>query len=366
MTGQDIQHTSLPETIREGPSLGTQTPSSSTTATPSASSYRRDVADNNEDDLKIAGFDKFKDRKYTIDASVKASRWVFFKGVFMPKRMERKVSTTVRLHSEAEPSPQVILESPWVLRVSVLSKMKRDSTRVIPKGAQCTLDTGNQQGNMVSKDFLFNILGYTEADFVELTEQEKYGGTSASGHRVTPEAAVLLTWYYGTSPRTFNDMRFLVTSNPDCDLVIGVHSIVKHKLLSPPNLGVEGGRVLSKFETDENQLDLKIVRQSLIDELDTKRRDLKKVRKEGDQSKIARYEASISVLEKKLKVAEIQQEIYLEEKKPGANPKSEKDRDFFARKEQELEEARSKLPKLNGQSSPSLLDGSKTEASGSK
>jgi hypothetical protein len=108
---------------------------------------------------------------------------------------------------------------------------------------------------MVSKEFLLNTLGYTETDFVKLTEQERHGGTSASGHRVTPEAAVLLTWYYGTSPRTFNDMRFLVTSNPDCELVIGVPSIVKHNLLSPPNLAVDGGRVLPNFDSGRSEPD---------------------------------------------------------------------------------------------------------------
>lgn len=117
---------------------------------------------------------------------------------------------------------------------------------------------------------------------------------------------------------------------------------------------------------DENLTNLKIVKSSLSSRLETEHRDLKKAKKEGDVSKITRCEANISVLEKNLTVADIELEIYLAKKKLGSNPESEKDRQFFTRKEQELEEARSKLPKTTGQSSQSLQNVSKAESSGSK
>lgn len=106
------------------------------------------------------------------------------------------------------------------------------------KRAQCTLDTGNHQGNLVSKGYLTNVLGFDESNFVELSNEEREGGISASGHTVIPEAAVHLTWYHPKHPRTFNDMRFLVVDSPDFDLVIGEKSIVKHKLLGPPNFAI--------------------------------------------------------------------------------------------------------------------------------
>jgi len=83
-------------------------------------------------------------------------------------------------------------------------------------------------------------LEYSESDFLSLNSSERNGGLSASNHKLMPEAAVIITWYHSGSTRLFRNMRFLIMSNPQYDLVIGARSIAKHNLLSPPNFGAEG------------------------------------------------------------------------------------------------------------------------------
>jgi len=106
----------------------------------------------------------------------------------------------------------------------------------MPKEAKCTIDTGNQQGNIVSRDFVLNVLQFPESHFKPLTEKEKRGGTGYTGHTMVPENAIYLTWYHKKSTRVFRNMRFLISPNQHCDLIIGVHSIRQHNLLSVPNL----------------------------------------------------------------------------------------------------------------------------------
>lgn len=113
--------------------------------------------------------------------------------------------------------------------------------------AKCTIDTGNLQGNIVSRDFVINILEYSEANFRELTEEEKRGGTTVTGDLFVPEGAIYLTWYHENSTRVFRSMRFLVSPHAHCDLIIGARSIVKDKLLGIPNFQLgSGGRTIYK------------------------------------------------------------------------------------------------------------------------
>ena len=100
--------------------------------------------------------------------------------------------------------------------------------------ARCTFDTGCMQGNIVSRSFA-EKLGYSELDYKSLNPREKLGGTSATGQIHIPEGVLYLTWYHNSSPLLFRDMRFLVSPIQQCDILIGAHSIAKHKLLSPPN-----------------------------------------------------------------------------------------------------------------------------------
>lgn len=129
--------------------------------------------------------------------------------------------------------------SPWILPVYVLSTRKDTEKHQVPKEAKCTIDTGNMQGNIVSRTFVENVLEFSPANFSELTAAEKEGGTSVTGHTLIPDGAIYLTWYHKKSTRVFRNMRFLVSSSQHCDLIIGARSIQKDKLLTVPNLMVE-------------------------------------------------------------------------------------------------------------------------------
>ncbi|KAF7881051.1 uncharacterized protein EAF02_006942 [Botrytis sinoallii] len=126
--------------------------------------------------------------------------------------------------------------SPWVLPVFVLSTRRDSDKQPVPKRAKCTIDTGNMQGNIVSRDFVENVLEYSEANFVRLTAEEREGGFGITGDKLVPEGAIYLTWYHSKSTRVFHRMRFLISPYSQCDLIIGARSILKDNLLGVPNL----------------------------------------------------------------------------------------------------------------------------------
>lgn len=132
-------------------------------------------------------------------------------------------------------SAQVNETSPWILPVLVLSTFKNADDNFIPKPAQCTIDTGNMQGNFVSLQ-LIEELGYKRSEIRDLTEAEKGPGMSVTGNPIKPVGAVYLTWYHKNSTRVFRNMRFLIIENAPYDLVIGARSIQKDGLLVAPNL----------------------------------------------------------------------------------------------------------------------------------
>jgi hypothetical protein len=132
--------------------------------------------------------------------------------------------------------------SPWVLPICVLSRERDKYRHLIPKEGKCTIDTGNLQGNIVSKAFLVDVLGYTKTDFHTLNKEEEDGGAEITGHKLIPDGAIYLTWYHSNSTRVFRDMRFLISEHPMYDLIIGARSIRKHNILDVPNL-VNGGSV---------------------------------------------------------------------------------------------------------------------------
>lgn len=90
----------------------------------------------------------------------------------------------------------------------------------------------------MSKEFV-DRLGYLDADFrdreLDVTEKE---GRSATGHPLRPEGAIRLSWYRPGGPKTFDKMRFLVSSEVQCDLLIGEASITEHNMLPPPMLAI--------------------------------------------------------------------------------------------------------------------------------
>jgi hypothetical protein len=124
----------------------------------------------------------------------------------------------------------------------VLSTERDEHRHLIPKEAKCIIDSGNLQGNIVSRALLVDVLGYSEADFHELTKEEQSGGTGITGHKLIPKGAIHLTWYHSNSTRVFRDMRFLISEHPDYDLIIGARSIRENNILDVPNL--MGGALL--------------------------------------------------------------------------------------------------------------------------
>lgn len=123
----------------------------------------------------------------------------------------------------------------------MLSSRKDTDKQPVPKEGKCTIDTGNHQGNIVSRDFVLNVLQLSEANFRPLTKEEKKGATGITDHKLIPEAAIYLTWYHKKSTRVFHDMRFLVSPYQHYDLIIGARSIREHKLLDVPNLMARNG-----------------------------------------------------------------------------------------------------------------------------
>ncbi|KAF1962751.1 hypothetical protein CC80DRAFT_541910 [Byssothecium circinans] len=104
--------------------------------------------------------------------------------------------------------------------------------------AQCTLDTGCSQGNIVSLEFA-RRLGYKEEHFEELNPEEAAAGISALGNAVVPMGAIRLSWYHSESSKVFTAMRFFVLEHTEVDLLIGVHSILQFNLILPPNFKID-------------------------------------------------------------------------------------------------------------------------------
>jgi len=217
-----------------------------------------------EDDWNLVTVNqKSKKGSNSNDIPFKLSRFDCLKGLFLIGKMRRKVAATLP-ERDADDTEVCIFQSPsktrtltiqpwkgspWILPVYALSNRKDKDSHFERKEAQCTIDTGNEQGNIASEDFVFNQLGYTMTDLSPLTDLEQRGGVAASGDKVIPLGAIHLTWYHSRSARVFRDMRFLITSNPRCDLVIGARSIEKHDLLLPPNLVITPhGRTVLKPE----------------------------------------------------------------------------------------------------------------------
>jgi hypothetical protein len=76
---------------------------------------------------------------------------------------------------------------------------------------------------------LEDVLGYSPSNFSELLYNEKKSEVGITGHTLI--GAIHLTWYTKSSTRVFRDMRFLISPNAVCDLVIGARSIVKDNIL---------------------------------------------------------------------------------------------------------------------------------------
>lgn len=74
--------------------------------------------------------------------------------------------------------------SPWVLTVQVFTSRKDTDKHTVTKQAKCTIDTGNMQGNIVSRDFVEDVLELSPSNFKPLTAAEKEGGVGVTGHKL--------------------------------------------------------------------------------------------------------------------------------------------------------------------------------------
>jgi hypothetical protein len=144
--------------------------------------------------------------------------------------------TSTKQHSIQTSDSLSSWSSPWILPVHVVSNRQDTDKHPITKIAKCTIDTGNMQGNIVSRQFLEQVLEFPASSFIKLTEEEESGATGITGDSHIPQGAAYLTWYHKKSTRVFRDMRFLISSNEHCDLIIGAQSIQKDKILDVPCL----------------------------------------------------------------------------------------------------------------------------------
>ncbi|RDW67557.1 hypothetical protein BP6252_08953 [Coleophoma cylindrospora] len=149
--------------------------------------------------------------------------------------------------------------SVYIRSVYVLSTEKYDEHHFRPKCCRCIFDTGNHQGNVVSKMFLLERLGYTESDFLKLTETEQASGFGITNQPFVPLGAIRLTWYHDMSTRLFSDMRFLISPYSHTDLIIGAQSIEQYNILGKPNLychtNPERKPVRAELERERGQLE---------------------------------------------------------------------------------------------------------------
>ncbi|KAL3421029.1 hypothetical protein PVAG01_07474 [Phlyctema vagabunda] len=253
------------------------------------------------------------------NASSRLHTWLnHFRGVFCmkPNNDLQAVSGNRLLDKEEDH------DSPWVLQVFVQSARKDDAEHYAPQWARCTFDTGNLQGNIVSKGYLLDVLGWAESSFLPLTDRERVPGISITGHQLEPEGAVNLTWYHRKSVKVFHNMRFLISPHSHYDLVIGCRSILKHNLVSVPNLMARPPTKGEILITDHDPYDLAILLQKKTrleiekDDLINHRRKQKVPSKSLDK-KIDRAQLLVRVVELLHDLYEKRQQEKQQEKQPN-------------------------------------------------
>lgn len=146
-------------------------------------------------------------------------------------------------------------ENPWIIDVLVLTPQKNTDEGQARKIGRCTIDTGNTQGNIVSRRFVEKVLEYPKSSICELTPRERAGGLGVTGHKLMPEGAVYLTWYHKNSTMVFHDMRFLISGNSKIDLIIGARSCLEHGIQEAPNLMAEANGIYDRVKLIRNKRD---------------------------------------------------------------------------------------------------------------
>lgn len=210
----------------------------------SSSSTRSDKSRNTlvNSDAESEGKDRFMSG---VAAKEKSTSCFGFREVFRHKKRQMMNTSTERPADTG--NIKVSIDLHYVRLVHVLSTQRDDKKHFIPQEAKCLFDTGNFQGNIVSKKLVVDVLGYSSSAFQKLSEEEKAGGIGVTGHSLIPIGAINLTWYDSNGIQVFRDMRFLISENPLYDLIVGAHSIQESHILDKPNLAA-----IEKFDPHTN------------------------------------------------------------------------------------------------------------------
>ncbi|KAF2177270.1 hypothetical protein K469DRAFT_720828 [Zopfia rhizophila CBS 207.26] len=290
-----------------------------------ASSARTIVEEN--DDLD-GGKPQFK-RRTTAVVDVDVTWWDLLKGLFFgPSTVRQKLSATVTTARLEEPEEDVFYRKPNPFIQHVIVYPRRGSNVAQRHEAQCTLDTANLQGNIISAKFAKG-LGF--ATYEPLRESEEVGGTGLNGQIHNVVGAVLVSWCHHTSTQVYRNMRFLVSETANVDLVIGSHSIVKYRLLSPPNFctSKDGKKIIDFKIAEKNQATKnrdklsasKEKAQELVDntEAERTRKQRRNAWSEDDEKRLERAK-------KKHKLAELKLELHDTKNLPAKDqPKAKQD-----------------------------------------
>lgn len=141
-------------------------------------------------------------------------------------------------------------KSPFIVDVHVSPKVNSRDHHT----TRCLLDTGCLQGNIVS-EHLVESLGFTPSDYEPLSSMEKQGGQTMTGEACPVDGAILLSWHHNSSPVHYRQMRFLVSSRAQVDMIVGTRSIIKHNLMAPPvfmsNQAKAGSKALRALDTGQ-------------------------------------------------------------------------------------------------------------------
>jgi len=225
---EDYQHLCVPDT-------GASNDSHRRSPSP-ASTVRTRVELNPDYESEWEGEEKVLKRRQTQVTDVPLSWWDCVKGVFFGlEGVRRRLVANVELAAPEAADIDMFDHNVCPFDITVAVFPCPESAVSKRQEGRCILDTGCLQGNIISLTFA-NQLGYTE--FQPLKPREKGGGTVMNGQVHNVLGAIHISWYHSTSPKVFRDMRFLVSESASVDLLIGTHSIVRHRLISPPNLEV--------------------------------------------------------------------------------------------------------------------------------
>jgi len=319
--------------------------------TPSSRSDRSAVTvveNNSEFEGRKAKFQRRGTQLVTVKIK---SRWDCLMGLlFGPDKTEQRIKATVK-EPETEYDYGEAFDHSDCAFVKTLSVLSHTEDKQVVN-ARCAFDTLCLQGNIVSLAFATK-LGYKEAEFRKLKPREQHGGVSASGHAILPKGAIYLSWYHSTSPQ-YSNMRFLVVDDAQYDLLIGTESIVRHKLISPPNLVHNAGvTVISQGDKEAERLQAEEMR------CKTQFEDHKRERTRRQRRNIKRPDLDAETDESKrlYDIARLKNTEYLTIRSLNADP-SDKG------KEEYLKQIQAEIKNVQREKDESETDGAKVNGSG--